>query len=70
MFKTNEKDMGRKDLKWCKTELAALYQNPINYYAFSSKTKQGYVKVRTEKNKNVTGLRYKLTYDRGIIFIS
>jgi len=49
MFKINEKGMGKKNLKWCVTELAALYKTPINYYTHSKTAKQGYVKVRTRK---------------------
>ncbi|GAA3553280.1 hypothetical protein [Marinobacter xestospongiae] len=49
MFRANERGMGRKDLKWCITELAALYGEPVNYFAASGSAKQGLKRVPSRK---------------------
>lgn len=49
MFKANERGMGRKDLQWCITELSALFNEPINYFASSRSSKRGYKKIRSKK---------------------
>jgi len=49
MFRANERGMGRKDLQWCITELAALYGEPINYFAASKSVKQGFKCVPNKK---------------------
>ena len=49
MFRANERGMGRKDLQWCITELAALYGEPINYFAASRSAKQGFKRIPSKK---------------------
>ena len=49
MFRANERGMGRKDLKWCITELAALYGEQINYFASSRSAEQGFKRVPSKK---------------------
>jgi hypothetical protein len=49
MFKANERGMGRKDLRWCITELSALFKEPINYFASSKSSDKGYKKIRSKK---------------------
>ena len=49
MFKANERGMGRKNLQWCITELSALFNEPINYFASSRSSKQGFKRIRSKK---------------------
>ena len=49
MFKANERGMGQKDLQKCVTELAALYDVPINYFASSKSASRGYRRVRNKR---------------------
>lgn len=49
MFKANERGMGRKDLRQCVRELAALYDVPINYFTSSKSASRGYRRVRRKK---------------------
>jgi len=49
MFKANESGMGRKNLRWCITELSALFNEPINYFALSRSSKQGFKRIRSRK---------------------
>lgn len=45
MFKANERGMGGKNLRWCITELSALFDEPVNYFSSSRSMKQGYRRV-------------------------
>jgi hypothetical protein len=49
MFRANEGGMGRKDLEWCITDLAALYGEPVNYFTASRSAKQGFKRVPSRK---------------------
>lgn len=52
MFKANELAMKREELERRITELSAIFQEPINYFASSRNNAKGYVKVRN-KNRGI-----------------
>lgn len=49
MFKSNDLKMGRADLRRRITELSAIYEEPISYFATSANHKRGFVRVRTRR---------------------
>lgn len=49
MFKTSDRSMGRKDLRQCITDLSALFDEPINYFAASKSTEKGFKRVRNRR---------------------
>ena len=54
-MRVDKRKMNRENLQRRITELSALYDEPINYFAASKKWKQGFGRVRNKMRTKNTG---------------